>query len=141
MEENPESHLDQGRWSCSFRIPVLLSPNRSSGSTTHDASDQAPMQQAAPVECNPQVRAGWLPTEEARFGISQAIRSRNEGQALCSLDEMESGVAKTEECERLYGYAIKEKKFDLATSVVERCWKGTIKQRHLRDIWHEKLKQ
>ena len=100
-----------------------------------------PMQQAAPVACNSQVRAGWLPAEEARFGISQALRSRNEGQALCRLDEMEPGVAKTEECERLYGYAIKEKKFDLATSVAERCWKGTIQQRYLRDIWHERLKQ
>lgn len=102
---------------------------------------EAPMQQAAPVACNSQVRAGWLLAEEARSRISQAIQSGNEGQALCRLDEMEPGVAKTQECERLYGYAIKEKKFDLATSVAERCWKGTIQQRYLRDIWHERLKQ
>ena len=61
--------------------------------------------------------------------------------AIKLLFSLDDGSRKREECERVFGFCIKNWKLDEAKDIVNECWKGNDKKEKLAHITRERLKQ
>lgn len=78
--------------------------------------------------------------DDARTAIENKLGEGDAAGARSVLSLMKPGAAQAEECEHVYDQDMIKGKLDEARSTVELCWEGEAKEKKLKDILHERLK-
>jgi hypothetical protein len=86
-------------------------------------------------------KGALLPEEQIRRAILKALHDGDVGNATNLLSGLGEGLVKSQECEHVFEFCIKNGKLSEAKRVVDACWEGKQKNVKLAQIEHEQLKQ
>jgi hypothetical protein len=81
-----------------------------------------------------------LSQADARWTIDQWLDHGKLAEASLMLFDLHSSPVRSDECEHVYAYALKNDKLATASDVAEKCWTGIERQQKMAEISHQGLK-
>jgi len=123
-----------------FSLAVFTIQNFSTISKPAGSSNPPGKIESPPEPPNPSPEPSNLNEEQIRLKITNLLHEGKIKEAFDTLRTIREGEVKSEECERVFSYCIKNHSLSAAKDIAIECWKGEQREKAFSEIEKESLK-